>query len=288
MLIRLACSYEEQYQRDGLWGDMEKLKSIYEFVEFREYLKHYLDYQKSTKGVTQAQWAGKAGLNSASHLTMVLSGRRQVTVESIHQFAQAMALKFSEREYLEAMVLKEQTSTDEQKNYYMRKLRELKKRKNTKVQKVHGSEIYKNALLPAVIACLGGTKRSLKDLVRMTGAKRAQIEEALEVLLSSGYAEKRDAEYWVEARSTDMGNRKGLDIRFKKFQQEQLQKSREALEKKVMEGAKFYSLSFTIEKARQQQYADRISEFISELSAETDQDPPEELMQLNIQYFTYK
>ena len=65
----------------------ETMKSIFEYIDYRRYLKDYYDFQKKTKKYFSYRFfAQKAGINSPILLKMVFDGKRNLSRKTLEKF----------------------------------------------------------------------------------------------------------------------------------------------------------------------------------------------------------
>lgn len=94
------------------------------FDDYRAYLKAMIAYLKRTQRRFSYRYFSKlAGYSSPNFLKLVADGQRQLSVDSIGRFAQALGLDEREREQFEALVLLGQSKTDAERNRYYARLR---------------------------------------------------------------------------------------------------------------------------------------------------------------------
>jgi len=265
------------------------LKSIYSFSNYRAYIEHYCDHQRTTRKVTYRQMAARAKMGSENYFQMVISGRRNLTVENVFQFAKAMELPRTEHRYFELLVLENQAKSAELKAYYREELKALKRTEHLQKVTAKLPEILSSWYFPGIIAVLMGSKEgvNLNELSKLTGVPSTQIEGALAVLKQKALIrELANGKVMLEENYFAFNG--GAHFNFDRFQKEQIERSLKALQKRKTSGAKFFALSFTIAKGRVAHFGERLRTFAEEIVDEANQDPPQEILQLNMQLFPLK
>jgi uncharacterized protein (TIGR02147 family) len=104
------------------------LKTIYEYSNYRLFLKDYYEEQKAENGFTYRDFARLAGMNSTSWLLHLIKGTKNLSAESVVRIAKACKLGKAETEYLEMMVPFTQARTSGVKDHYFQKMLGLKRR----------------------------------------------------------------------------------------------------------------------------------------------------------------
>ncbi len=104
------------------------MKTIYQYLDYRQYLRDYYEEKKrTTKSFSYRSFARSAGLVSATFLNLVIKGKRNLTPDSIRKFCKGLKLKRDEAAFFENLVLMNQATTPEDKNFYYQRLATSKK-----------------------------------------------------------------------------------------------------------------------------------------------------------------
>jgi uncharacterized protein (TIGR02147 family) len=104
----------------------ETMKSIFEYIDYRRYLKDYYDFQKKTKKYFSYRFfAQKAGINSPILLKMVFDGKRNLSRKTLEKFIAGLNLKEKEAIYFRNLVLFNQAKSALEKQEHYRVLRSM-------------------------------------------------------------------------------------------------------------------------------------------------------------------
>ncbi len=104
------------------------MKSIFNYIDYRKYLKDFYEYSKSTKKYFSYRFfALKAGLNSPILLKMVMDGKRNLSRKSINQFIKGIGLKEKEAVFFRNLVLFNQAKSAIEKYEFYSLLQSLQK-----------------------------------------------------------------------------------------------------------------------------------------------------------------
>ena len=104
------------------------MKSIFEYIDYRKFLKDFYTESKSTKRYFSYRYfAQKAKLNSPILLKMVIDGKRNLSRKSIEQFISGINLKDKEALYFRTLVLFNQAASAQEKQEHYGVLRALYK-----------------------------------------------------------------------------------------------------------------------------------------------------------------
>ncbi|MDB5047747.1 MAG: hypothetical protein JWO30_818 [Fibrobacteres bacterium] len=106
----------------------EKGLSVFEFTDYREFLKAYYEFKKRTHpAFSYRQFALKAKINSSGFYKNVVDGKRSLGRSLIVRFSEAMKLRKKEAEYFESMVYFNEAKTMEEKRIYFERMMSLRK-----------------------------------------------------------------------------------------------------------------------------------------------------------------
>ncbi|MBN1307533.1 MAG: TIGR02147 family protein [Chitinispirillaceae bacterium] len=102
--------------------------NVFEYQNYRTYLKDYYQYQKATKkNFSYRYFSEKAGVNTPSFLYYVIENKRNLTESSVLKISQAIGHSREEADYFENLVFFNQAKTINEKNHYYSKLIEIRR-----------------------------------------------------------------------------------------------------------------------------------------------------------------
>lgn len=97
--------------------------SVYDYMDYRKYLKHWFEGKKhSSPTYSYGAFAGKAGFADKGFLNNVIHGRRALTKESLTKVSRAIGHTKTEAEYFESLVYFNRAKTLKDRVYYHEKL----------------------------------------------------------------------------------------------------------------------------------------------------------------------
>lgn len=90
---------------------------VFEFLDYRAYLRAYYEAAKKRRGgYSFRTFAKKAGLKSPNFFKLVMDGQRNLGAESVPRFAEALGLGAEEREFFADLVAFAQAPSSVEKN----------------------------------------------------------------------------------------------------------------------------------------------------------------------------
>lgn len=230
------------------------MKYVYEYRDYRKFLKDYYELQKQTvRGYTYARFAAIAELSSPNYLKLVIDGSRNLTTANIQAFAKAMNIQGQELEYFEALVLENQAETPREKSYYARRLRLLKKNSPHQhhVARKSPTNQLPKTMRTALRLCSDGKtwKEAIRIGVEELCLTPEKAEESLRTLVESGelYRNSKDL-LSLKTKHTMMSDPKALSQAQMIFLKDGLDEASQVFSERYSKGAaKFLSLLFTAE-----------------------------------------
>lgn len=264
------------------------MKAIYQYVDYKTFLKDwFLERKKSPSGFSYAKFSQLAGLGSPNYMKVVIEGKRNLTIANIHQVAAGIRLNFDETQYFEALTLLGQSKTQIEKSYFKRRLRNLKQSKPARSFELKHVNLIGQWYFPAVVVILDGCAitEAQRTIRQKTGLNDRQVGEVISALRENNMLQEENGFYKLEFSHFLIHDKKALSDANKQYLRDQLRLSSELLDKKYSKGPKFYAHTFTVSKDSFLTYAEKIDSFISTLTAESNEESPDEVTQLNIQFF---
>ena len=169
---------------------MKKMKTLFEYLNYRSYLNDYY-LEKSAKGkLSLRSFARRAELGSPSYLKSVIDGKRNLTEKTIPKFSKALGHKKDEADFFRNLVLMNQSSNHEEKNRYYQNLARSKRYIEVKhlehnqfelLSKWHYAAIREMVLIPDFVEDPEQIGRSLRPHVSAD-----EVSQTIELLLEIG------------------------------------------------------------------------------------------------------
>jgi len=110
---------------------MQALPEIYQYSDFREYLKDYYKAKKERTGSFSYRSLARQGRwSSPSYFKMVVDGKRNLSHQGVKKFAKALGLSGSEGHYFENLVFLNQTDDPHEESERLKRLIKIKSKKH--------------------------------------------------------------------------------------------------------------------------------------------------------------
>ncbi|MGL1902251.1 MAG: TIGR02147 family protein [Fibrobacterales bacterium] len=169
--------------------------SIFDYWNYVDFLRDWFELERVKSAAFSHQYfANKAGFKSRSYMANVISGRRQLSVDSLLKMALAMRLSKRETHYLEALINYQSAEGDNQKQYYRDQLLYLKPAKEIYTLEKNYTEFLENWYVSVIRELIhlnqfhDDFKLIGQQIIPPVPAKK--VKDAVNLLIKLGMVEK--------------------------------------------------------------------------------------------------
>jgi uncharacterized protein (TIGR02147 family) len=268
------------------------MPNIFEYQNFRTYLKDYYDEQKSLKkNFSYRYFSEKAGVNTPSFLYYIIENKRNLTKNSIVKISQAIGHSREEADYFENLVFFNQAETINEKTYYYSRLIEV--RRPLDVQKIAADRYeyfckWYHAVVREVVTFL-----DFRDDFARLGAflvppiSAREAKDSLRLLERLGFLERDEKGLYHQTSNLVLGRPAQVEaFEIERFQMEMVQMALKAYEGIPIKNRMSTSTTFSVSKKTFDLFKLRIREFQRDLMeiARVD-DTQEQTFQITVNLF---
>jgi uncharacterized protein (TIGR02147 family) len=173
---------------------------IYDYLNYRDFIRDFYKEQKAKKASYSFQvMANKAGFKSKSFFADVISGKKNLSRNSVFSMAKALGLTGKAFSYFEALVAFNQASSHDQKNHFFEKLSEFNKRSKSKQVLKEQYEFYSRWYHHTIreLITIIDFKEDYNLLARLVqpSITAGQARESVRLLIDLGLIRKRGTRY---------------------------------------------------------------------------------------------
>ncbi len=264
---------------------------IFHYMDYREFLKDWLDQARQSYTFSYRNFARKAGFRSASTFKLVMDGKRNLTEESVRKFIRGMSLNAAEAEYFTHLVFFNQAENHDQKNQHYQKLlcsQELNKlRPVSRDQYDYYATWYHPVVRELVIAPnYDGTYGWIANRINPS-ISNAQVAASIELLQRMNLiepAEPNEKSIWKQASPLVTSGRDASQIPLFNYYRSILELVSNQMTKVQADRRDVSALTMGIARSRFPLLKKKIEEFRSEiLKLVSNETQPEEVVLLSIQ-----
>jgi len=234
--------------------------------------------------------AQKLQLKSHSHLSRILSGSKPVPLGYLPVFVHVFKLKKAEMQFLEYLIMLDQSKTEEEITFYENRLREIQKRSKIKFSYTDKNYYLMHPLYPILLE-LTETKDFIHDLEWIKRripfkTSKNEISLAIDFLKKNGLLTENNnclTRTYQHMKTLD----DNVDKIVKSYHKSILNFAEMALENCPLDMRMFNNFCLPITSQKLQQIKNRIKDFTEDLITEIEADSGEgdEVYQLNINFF---
>jgi uncharacterized protein (TIGR02147 family) len=271
------------------------MNTIYEYLDFRTYLKDYYDYhKKSDPRFSYRIWADRAGFKAKDFILRVIRGGSRLSAESTASLTRAMDLSGSETQYFTNMVGYAQAKAFSDREQYYAMLRSqhvrFKSKSDTRVLPHDCFEFYSEWYHSAVRSLINsyGFKGNYEWLAEnvFPAISIVKARKSVVLLEKLGLIEKDESgSYHVSDAVLTTGDevKKGALLRFYLAGMELM---KNALEKLPLDKRNISGVTLGISETTYCKMVDKIKKFRQEMihMAKEDQSP-DRVYQVNVHLF---
>jgi uncharacterized protein (TIGR02147 family) len=265
------------------------MKPVYEYLDYRAYLKDYYDARKARQTFFSYKVFGKKVGLDGSYLAKVLIGARHIADDSIQAFIDACELAGKEAEYFEVLVHFAKSKTEQEEKVHFEKLLSLK---TVGAQQLLASqfEYYRTWYHSAIRSILEyfdfrGDYAELAEGLSPAVTPR-EAEASISLLLSLGLIRVDDTGRYRTTNANITTGEQWRSLAIESFQEESLRLSRESIKRHPKHVRDFSTVTMTLNAKDYQELRDRIKEFRGSVINYVNQAvDPDRTYQMNIQLF---
>jgi len=263
---------------------------IFAYSNYRTFLKDfYIDKKSSDPRFSFRIFAHHAGFKSKTFLFKVMNGQKALAVNRTDTLCTVLKLSAKESRYFKKLVEFNDCKDFHQKEVYLDQLNSLRPqspRYVTQEKYEYFSQWYHAVVRElCTLKAVGGNPRKIASMIPF-GVKPRQVTKSLELLKKLNLIKaSSDGTYSQTSKVLTTGD-EVVSIAVRKFQQEMIQLSREALDTIEREHREISTLTLGISGEGYRRLKELIQKFRKEfISIVNTIDPVDRVYQLNIQFF---
>lgn len=270
------------------------MKTIYAYSNYREFLKDMVQELKNSQpSFSYRYFAKKAGYTSPNFLKLVIDGKRNLSEESIHKFAEVFKLGRKEKRFFELMVHYNQTGDSHRRQQYYQQLLEFPEYRNTHQLEKEQYEYLSHWYYPAILelAHLSAFQENPQWIEEALQKKISikEIQSAIESLLRIGLLVRNENGKLKPAHQALTTGEEARSLAAFAYHEQLLDLAKEALKQKAEE-REFAGMTMAIHADQLKKLKEMIRDFrkkvVNILTQDERKPEPDSVYQLNIQLFS--
>lgn len=264
----------------------QKEINILNYSDYREFLKDKFEEKKATGNPwSYGMWAKQLGLNSVSAITMIINGQRHAGKGIIDKLCEFYQFNDKEERYFRELV-KIQKSAKDDPSYVVLMLEQSQEIKDLKGISEEKIELVFNWASYAIreLTQLEDFKNDPNWMAKRLGHKITSdlAGKITQQMIDEKILENVDG---VISPTSQIVPKKEINrVHARQFHNDQLENAKEAFDTPFDQRA-FHASTLTVNKSRLKEMKEFIRDFQIKFSEEFEENPGEEVFQLNIQFF---
>lgn len=165
------------------------MKFVYSYNDYREFVRDFIAAQQlAGKKVSARSLSSAANLGPANYLSLILDGKRRLTVAGSLALSDLMGLGLDEVRYFVVLISYCESKHKNEKEFFREQLNELRAKKPISATKLPKDELSYDWRVPIVLMLAAGKspQTAAKEISRQLKLKAHEAEEFLDRLLNAG------------------------------------------------------------------------------------------------------
>jgi uncharacterized protein (TIGR02147 family) len=269
---------------------MDGHKSVYDYLEYRVFLKDYYAYLKSIdKKYSQRYFAQKLGVKSTGFFAEVLNGKRNLSDQNILRLIKVLKFDRDESDYFENLVQFNQAQSIQEKDHWLLKMMECSK-VNSKILNRDVYEYFSKWYYTAIRELLFFYRNAVKpgEIANMLqpSISRDEAEKALTLLERLELIEKLpDGSYKQKDTVVSTGNLIH-SVEIANYQMQTIELARQALDTVSVAQRDISTLTMSISADAYEKIVTILKKAKQDIIKVTQRDCDEDrVYQMNMQFF---
>lgn len=264
---------------------------LFEYGDYRQYLKDWFRAAKAERrSYSFRSFSKKAGFRTSNFLLLVMQGKRNLTEDSLKKVVVGLDLNRQEQEFFRNLIFFNQAKTHPDKNLYYQRLLQSRKFSQLKAIEKRQYEYYSTWYHPVVRELVASKDYdgSPEWIAQRLSPQitPVQVAKSIELLEGLGFIRKNGNGRWVQ---TDVVISTGPELNsviVHNYHKALLDLAKSVMDQPSMKDRDVSALTLGVRRERVAEIRSRIRRFREELLSLASQDTePEEVVQLNLQFF---
>ena len=271
-------------------GDALEMKNVFQYTNYRDYLRDYYEGRKQAEGYTYRDFAQDTGMNSSSWLLHLIKGVKNLSDESAPKIAAALKLKKREVDYFLLLVKFTQARRSDEKDEVFQQMIQLKKKlRLIKISETQ-YEYYTKWYYPVVRSLVNkvdfGDDYAKLARQLLPAITPQEARKSITLLKRLGFIKKDESGKWVQAEAVISTGSEVSSLCVVNYHKQVSKLAGAAFDNIPKEHRDISALTLGISKADFERIRDRIQDFRREIvEIARSSESADRVYQLNFQLF---
>lgn len=270
---------------------MDTENSVYQYVDYRAFLRELIQSRKQTdRTFSLGRLSRKAPGFSKAYLSLILSGKRNVSSAKIAALGQAVDLEGDHLRYFQSLVRFNQAKTAEEKRFFFERMMEARPRTEARLLEQDQYEVLRNwhcLVLRELVRLPDFDPQPAAISARCRGRlSPSEAKDALDLLVRTGLVARTDAGEYKAGEETLRTSDEVRSIAVQQYHESCLELGKQALRQDPLESREFASVNFALTEDQVQWVKRRLKDLRDEVGGLPVQGGERrKVCQLNLQFF---
>lgn len=260
------------------------MKGIYAYTDYRLLIHDYLEFKKKQGlKISLRYLSTKASLGAANYLSLVLEGKRKLTISGALSLGNFMGFQTHEIKYFVGMVELSRADTNNEIKYYEERLLELKRNKPHNTKKLGANTLSTDWRYPILLMLLieSTLEESIRKVVKVFNVTEKQASDLLSSFLKQGMLSVKDGKFLVNDSYSSHRDSKSSSMATANFLATHSEVLAKSLKKKYSSESKHIVQVLGSKKIRKAEFFAILEEASQSCAALVNDDPVEEIFILH-------
>lgn len=271
--------------------DMAQKPNIFEYLNYRVFLKEYYDYKKNLdRGFSYRAFSRLAGFKSSNFYKLIVDGKRGLSDSGLMKFSKALGFGKQELGYFETLVKYNQSKTLNEQEYFFKRLIQNKKFESAHQLEASQYKYFTHWYTVAIreMVLLKSFREDPEWICRKLKLKVSpeEIKKSIQLLLDLGLL-VRDKNKRLQQHDPKLRTELNvMNMAVLGFHKAMLDKAKESLTTSKTKNRDISALTVAIDQKTYDHIRERMNEFRKEIHALTEEcQKPDSVYQINFQLF---
>jgi len=243
---------------------------IYGYTDYRNYLRDFYDFRKSSqKGYSYRAFSKAAGFSSPNFLKLVIDGKRNISPEATEKFISAIGLKSKLADYFRILVRMNQGKDDIEKEKYFYQLRKMTPYAKRRQLNAESLQYLSHWLYPVIreMIALGEFRDDPYWITRRITADvtHSEVSSALQFLIKEKFIEKSSSGKWLAKDEMVLSSDEVRSLAIRNYHRQMMERATQCLESLEIDEREFGAVTFVMPDDLMEELKKKLKDFRSEL-----------------------
>lgn len=267
---------------------MEKIEL---YNDYRKYLAdYYKDRKKRSASFSYRYFCMKSGIKSPIYYKEIVSGKRNLTPSTINAFIKGLKLNATDAAFFTALVHFNQSKTEQEKQYFLDRMRNLRRKVTQKTISLDYYEYYSRWFIPVVreLAVYRNWKNDFGKLAKMVKPriKKSEAKESVEFLLNKGFLKIDDNGKYIQTNPAITSGTEVISLGVRSFNKKMAQLGVDAISSVPPTQRDIRTVTIGVSQKSYSLIKEEIRDFVNKVIRIVDDDKESDrVFNLGIQFF---